>query len=204
MVPAVWNMYTNILLQYPLRTKTMTAAIIFFSSDVYQQKQQPQQPFQWSRAIGGAAFGVVGTTFVHYWWTFLEPLVEFRLIPMQRNRLANTLVKVGLDQTLGAPLYIYTYYVLTNYIQTMLKKEEQHDDGGVLTTWNKSYTKANSMLWPTMIQHWQVWPMVHCVNFYFIPFHHRVIVQNFVLVLWSGYLSHWNHSGNVPSIKDTV
>jgi len=86
----------------------------------------------------------------------------------------------------------------------MLKKEVQHDDGGVLTTWNKSYTKANSMLWPTMIQHWQVWPMVHCVNFYFIPFHHRVIVQNFVLVLWSGYLSHWNHSGNVPSIKDAV
>ena len=49
------------------------------------------------------------------------------------------------------------------------------------------------MLWPTMMQHWKLWPVVHSFNFYFAPLHHRVLVQNVVLVGWSGYLSHLNH-----------
>lgn len=52
------------------------------------------------------------------------------------------------------------------------------------------------MLWPTMMQHWKLWPIVHSFNFYFIPLHHRVLVQNTVLVGWSGYLSHLNHANN--------
>ena len=51
------------------------------------------------------------------------------------------------------------------------------------------------MLPPTMIRHWTLWPAVHTMNFYYIPLHHRVLVQNLVLVGWSGYLSHLNNGG---------
>ena len=53
--------------------------------------------------------------------------------------------------------------------------------------------KASEMIVPTMQQHYKLWPAVHCFNFYFTPLHHRVLVQNTVLVGWSGYLSHMNH-----------
>jgi len=47
------------------------------------------------------------------------------------------------------------------------------------------------------MQHWKIWPAIHSLNFYFIPVHNRVLVQNLVLVGWSGYLSHLNHSREV-------
>jgi hypothetical protein len=37
----------------------------------------------------------------------------------QSSKVVNTVVKVALDQGIGAPLYIYSYYVLTNLGQTM-------------------------------------------------------------------------------------
>ena len=51
------------------------------------------------------------------------------------------------------------------------------------------------MLPPTMMRHWSVWPFVHTINFYYFSLHHRVLVQNLVLVGWSGYLSHLNNGG---------
>jgi len=58
------------------------------------------------------------------------------------------------------------------------------------------------MLWPTMLLHWRLWPLVHSVNFYFVPLQHRVLVQNTVLVGWSGYLSHLNKAGLAPENPD--
>jgi len=59
------------------------------------------------------------------------------------------------------------------------------------------------MLLPTMLRHWTVWPAVHTLNFYFNPLHHRVLVQNLVLVGWSGYLSHLNNGG-LMTPKDEI
>ena len=46
--------------------------------------------------------------------------------------------------------------------------------------------RANQMLMPTMKKHWSVWIPVHTFNFYNFGLHHRVLVQNLVLVGWSG------------------
>ena len=66
----------------------------------------------------------------------------------------------------------------------------------VSKSWKDTNDKATEMLWPTMLQHWKVWPAVHSVNFYFMPLHHRVLVQNTMLVFWSGYLSFLNHGAS--------
>jgi hypothetical protein len=81
---------------------------------------------------------------------------------------------------------------LTNFGQTIHRTMSL---SAVLETWKETNTRAADMLWPTMLKHWQLWPFVHCVNFYFMPLHHRVLVQNTVLVGWSGYLSHLNNGG---------
>ena len=72
----------------------------------------------------------------------------------------------------GAPLYIYSYYVLTNFLQDV-----QDQRVPALQSLHENNEKATEMLWPTMMQHWKLWPIVHSFNFYFCPLHHRVLVQ---------------------------
>ena len=55
--------------------------------------------------------------------------------------------------------------------------------------------RALDMLPDTLVRHWTIWPIVHSLNFYYNPIHHRVLVQNIVLIFWSGYLSHLNNGG---------
>mmetsp|Transcript_49515 Transcript_49515/g.56033 ORF Transcript_49515/g.56033 Transcript_49515/m.56033 type:complete len:93 (-) Transcript_49515:234-512(-) len=42
--------------------------------------------------------------------------------------------------------------------------------------------RAIDLLPGTMIRHWTIWPTVHTLNFYYNPIHHRVSVQNVVLI----------------------
>ena len=74
--------------------------------------------------------------------------------------------------TSGAPFYIYSYYVLTNFLQDL-----QDQRVPALKSLDENNEKALEMLWPTMMQHWKLWPIVHSFNFYFVPIHHRVLVQ---------------------------
>jgi protein Mpv17 len=206
LLSGLWNAYTTSLAKRPLLTKAGIAAVIFFGSDsatqyllrdVKQEKETETNTFQWDapRALSGAAFGVVATTWLHYWWGFLEVAVGARfpvVAASQSSKVVNTVVKVALDQGIGAPLYIYSYYVMTNFGQTI---DRTMSSSAALESWKETNTRAADMLWPTMLKHWQLWPFVHCVNFYFMPLHHRVLVQNTVLVGWSGYLSHLNNGG---------
>jgi Mpv17 / PMP22 family len=81
---------------------------------------------------------------------------------------------------------------LTNFFQDL-----QEGKKDAATSWKETNAKASEMLWPTMMQHWKLWPAVHSLNFYYTPLHHRVLVQNCVLVGWSGYLSHLNHGSSL-------
>ena len=168
------------------------AAVIFGPSDSFTQYCQHSDLFEWDRvrALSGAFFGVIATSWLHFWWGFLEGAVNTR-IPTAQSKLANTLTKVFIDQALGAPLYIYSYYVITNVCPRRQAAATNE------TPWESLQhvrCKASGMLWGTMQQHWTIWPLVHSVNFYYVPLAHRVLVQNTVLIGWSAYLSHLNHN----------
>ena len=100
-----------------------------------------------------------------------------------------------IDQGAGAPLYIFAYYTLTNFLQRVAAEKESITLEKAKKIFVETEERARHMLWPTMTQHWKLWPFVHSMNFYFVPLHHRVLVQNTVLVGWSGYLSHLNKTG---------
>ena len=196
--------------------ESTAAAIIFFSSDVATQlmsytrtdtedgstemNEKPRSvlsifldmntdvDIDWTRATSGAVFGVVGSCYLHVVWGMLETAVETR-VPVRRSRVVNTTVKVLVDQGLSAPVYIYCYYIVTNTIQ----KGMAVATAGVSSSmkdWTDALRsvqqKANDVIVPTMLLHWRVWPLVHSVNFYFVPLQHRVLVQNVVLIGWSG------------------
>lgn len=181
----LWESYTAALLARPLTVKMTTASFIFFCSDsATQYLMDPAADYDVARAGSGAAFGVVATGWLHYWWGFLEGFVGKRL-PVAQHRMSNTLVKVFLDQSIGAPIYIYTYYIITNFLQEWnAQPKESGKSASVLM--QETSNKATEMLPPTMMRHWTLWPAVHTMNFYYNPLHHRVLVQNLVLVGWSG------------------
>lgn len=208
----IWQAYTKSLHERPLVTKATFAATIFFVSDSATQYIvcDDKELFRWNapRALSGAGFGIIATGWLHYWWGFLEATVARRL-PVATHRMANAATKVVLDQAIGAPLYIYTYYVLTNFFQEQLSSASTTtSQRSMAESWKETCAKAQEMLWPTMLKHWRVWIPVHSCNFYFVPLHHRVMVQNTVLTFWSGYLSHLNHQTKIMSpdeeIKDTI
>ncbi|CAB9505246.1 Protein SYM1 [Seminavis robusta] len=187
----VWNAYTTALEKRPLTTKMTAAALIFFTSDSATQRlMDPEESYDIARASSGACFGVVATAYLHVWWGFLETTIG-SLVPAARSRLLNTAVKVVIDQGCAAPLYVYSYYILTKSLQD-ISAQPDRSVGEIL---DESESRARHMLWPTMLQHWKLWPAVHSLNFYFVPIQHRVLVQNTVLVGWSGYLSHLNKTG---------
>jgi protein Mpv17 len=193
-----WDSYSKSLYRRPLTTKATTAAIIFFTSDSAAQfltrDRDTDFYFNVSRALSGSFFGIVATGYLHVWWGFLEGAIGTRL-PVQQYRLTNTLVKVVVDQGLGAPFYIYSYYVVTNFLQRM-SDNNGPDAKSPEQVLQETNAKASAMLWPTMLRHWRLWPLVHSFNFYFVPLHHRVLVQNLVLVGWSGCKYEFSSTAN--------
>mmetsp|Transcript_22340 Transcript_22340/g.55360 ORF Transcript_22340/g.55360 Transcript_22340/m.55360 type:complete len:333 (-) Transcript_22340:435-1433(-) len=221
-----WDKYTEALIARPLLVKGGAAAVIFTFSDTATQKiMDPESEWDASRALSGAGFGVVATCWLHYWWGFLEVVINKRM-PVGsygQNKLVNALGKVVADQLVGAPLYIYGYYCVTHFgtefqsqmaeqkkdseeIQestktktttTTTKSTEESPDTSsiVITLMKETSDRALEMLPDTLLRHWTLWPIVHTWNFYYNPIHHRVLVQNIVLIFWSGYLSHLNNGG---------
>mmetsp|Transcript_22734 Transcript_22734/g.53702 ORF Transcript_22734/g.53702 Transcript_22734/m.53702 type:complete len:326 (-) Transcript_22734:481-1458(-) len=215
-----WAKYTEALIARPLLVKGGAASFIFLVSDSATQKlMNPEADWDGSRALSGAGFGVVATCWLHYWWGFLEVVVNKR-IPAGaygQNKFINALGKVVADQLVGAPLYIYSYYCVTHFgkewmaIQGTMKNEQhenkhEKEETGMVETAHTKTPSVNSlmketsdraleMLPDTILRHWTLWPLVHTINFYYNPIHHRVLVQNIVLIFWSGYLSHLNNGG---------
>jgi hypothetical protein len=239
----LWNKYTEALIARPLLVKGGTASIIFFLSDTMTQRllysnsntddddntdnntksESDVWIWDYNRSLSGAGFGIVATCWLHYWWGFLEIVVNKRLPVCAingTNKFINTLGKVFLDQVIGAPIYIYSYYCITHFGKefskmNLLNNTNDNDDNkNKGTTTNKTTAmttttttelmketsnRAIEMLPVTMIRHWTIWPAVHTLNFYYNPIHHRVLVQNLVLIFWSGYLSHLNNGGLVSN-----
>ena len=153
-------------------------------------------PFEFNiqRALSASSFGVVGTIYLHYWWNFLERFVNSRFPISQAksaSRLTNTAVKVLIDQSISAPLYNWCYFFITNAVHSHVQSD------GMTDRLESAASKATEMIGPLMLKHWRVWPAIHGLNFYFTPVQNRVLVQNLVLVGWSGYLSHLNHSQEI-------
>jgi len=207
----LWRRYSESVLRRPLLTKAATAAAIFFVSDtaaqyvvrdVGEEDGVESEEFVWdgSRALSGSAFGIVATAWLHYWWNLLEVVAEAR-VPVARYRLANAAVKVLIDQSVGAPMYVYTYYAVTNFLRRLADETDPTAGDTTARAWKDTNAKAREMLWPTMARHWTVWPLVHSLNFYFVPLHHRVLVQNAALVGWSGYLSYLNNNAAAALVK---
>ena len=85
--------------------------------------------------------------------------------------------------------------------------DDDDDDKNTFDTtvlFRQTCDRAAEMLPSTMLRHWTLWPAVHTLNFYYNQIHHRVLVQNIVLIGWSAYLSHLNNGGLLMTPEEEV
>ncbi|XP_023930668.1 protein Mpv17-like isoform X2 [Lingula anatina] len=85
------------------------------------------------------------------------------------------LKKVFCDQAFFAPSF------LTVFITTMgwLRGDP----------WSEIQEKVKRDFLPILMANYQLWIPVQISNFYFVPFHHRILVVNVVALFWNTYLA---------------
>ena len=92
--------------------------------------------------------------------------------------LRGALARVAADQFfIGTPLFNSVFFYSTGrFAQGM-----SHDE---------ACQNVADRLLPMVVTHWSFWVPFHTLNFYLVPFRHRVLPAQVALFGWSAFLSH--------------
>ena len=118
-------------------------------------------------------FFMMGTCFIgpglRVWYGVLERTVT-------GTGMTLALKKMLCDQIIWAPAFVATFFCLSD----ALSRKSVED---IKLNLQQNYPQAMKM-------NYYVWPAVQMINFYFVPFTHRVIVANCVALFWNTYLAY--------------
>lgn len=180
------QMYGSLLQRYPIRTKSITAAIVFALSDVLAQRLQKKEkrnvspgqqkqrattkPLQWSRiwassAIGFFYFGPAA----HFWYEWI-----FSILP--GTSLVSILQKAILGQLIFGPTFTCVFFA-AGLLQS-----------GTFTVRNW-LTKIRSDLPGAWIAGTGFWPIVDLISFSLVPPQWIPLFINFCSLIWTTYLA---------------
>jgi len=198
----VWDAYCTVLNERPLFTKILTGVMGTFLGDLLAQflrsitgqgkknqrqgqlspVQQPLLEFDALRSARLVLFSaMVGTPLSQLWFSFLDAAV----FPEDPTSMAAVLMKMGLDQTLMAPLMTMVFFAAMKALEGKP---------------GEAVTEVQTKLQPTMMANWMVWPLAHVVNFALVPPAQRILYVNVVNIAWTAFMSHMQ-SGDKDSQK---
>lgn len=167
--------YTNMLIQKPFITKSVTSFITFGLGDIIcqflEKKSNPLKQFDYIRAIRQGSFGVIMTPYLHLQYNILMP----KFFPLG-NSYTNLIKLLVYDQTINASVFIFVFFTYIDLLSGLNLK----------TSLNNTMCKFKS----TLIANWKVWPLVTIINFTLIPPPYRVFLANIVGLFWNVYLSY--------------
>jgi hypothetical protein len=81
------------------------------------------------------SFAVVSTSYIHFWYGFLERSVE-KVVSMAYNRVLHTVIKVFIDQTTNSVFYNAVFFYLTARLEGKPSEE--------------AIQRVDERLWPQM------------------------------------------------------
>lgn len=172
MVSRLVSTYLKYLNSHPWTTTSVATGFFCGFGDVIAQQgieKRGLKNHNIRRTLKMTSIGlfVVGPG-IRKWYLILE-----KLAPGSGSK--QTIKKVVLDQLLWAPAINCTVFVLSDKIDG--KTNEQ-----VKTNLSTNYIQ-------TMKVNYLIWPGVQLANFYFVPFQHRILVVNVVVVFWNTFLA---------------
>lgn len=116
---------------------------------------------------------------VRFWYGVMDKSIKVK------SPLHRTLIKVGIDQIIFAPIFIALLVSTISYMQ----------DQNVQLIEEKLRTQYKDIL----IGNYYVWPWVQLVNFRFVPLNYQVLLTQIVAFFWNSYISWKTHTHSVES-----
>ncbi|KAI4215500.1 MAG: hypothetical protein LQ351_001969 [Letrouitia transgressa] len=175
----------------PLVTATLQAAFLSLCSSAVATFLSPKRPPVFALFI----FSILSTPPNYLWQQYIEkelPGYAIKKVESDLNFLGgtpggkgitikrrlnvrNTLVKVGLDQTIGALVNTSAYVGAVQLLR------------GVPP--GLCWQAVKEQTWPLMIAGYKVWPLVSLLNFTVVPVEKRVVVGSLVGLGWGVFLA---------------
>lgn len=164
-----WAAYNDALDKKPLITKSMTSLVGWALGDLIAQKFIGKAAFDLSRFLRLSAFGALyhGPS-GHYFYNWLD-----RKIDGKGPKVVAT--KVLIDQVFWCPIFMSVFFTYLGLVSG--------DSLSVIGS------KINADLLNACKGSWKVWPLVHAINFRFIPTKLRLFYINVVQIFFNVFLS---------------
>ena len=182
-----WGIYSKLLIQKPLLTKSLTSCATNAFSDVLCQKliitsKEEESDTSTSAAsidqerLGQAAVtGLVWSgPITHYWYKILFGKLTISI----NDPIIGLVVQILLDSIIFSPITISGYFTLRSIME----------GSGIEGIKDKLSTR----LVKTVLGAWKFWPAANIINFGFIPLEFRVLYMNVLSIFWSFYLTYVN------------
>ncbi len=168
----IWRGYTRLLEKYPWRTQAANTCLLMGTGDfIAQAAIERRKAINYDRLrtmrFLGVGFVVFGPG-MHLWYSSLDKFIK-------GSRNSVVLRKVFMDQGLFLPFYLATFIALMGALRRENVPEIKH--------------KLHRDYKPMLLASYSLWPAVQLINFYLIPNSHRVLVINFVGLLWNTYIA---------------
>mmetsp|Transcript_2098 Transcript_2098/g.6273 ORF Transcript_2098/g.6273 Transcript_2098/m.6273 type:complete len:252 (-) Transcript_2098:138-893(-) len=159
------EVYLTMLEVEPLQTKIMTSIILYCLSDIIAQLIEGTKVLKLERTLRFCVFGgLVWTPFLHYWYNFLEHMV-------QPTNILHTALMVLCDQGIGTPIYMVTFFSA----MSIMKREP----------WMAAQKKIREEGRKIVLITWAFWVPVQLCNFTFVPLHLRILAVNSLSLIWN-------------------
>ena len=91
------------------------------------------------------------------------PILESILIFTPHSGTKAVVTKVALDQALFAPSFLCVFVTAVSTLQGLGMKE-------IKENLSQNYLDI-------VLTNWKIWPATQLINFYFVPFQHRILVS---------------------------
>lgn len=166
--------YSTSLTTRPITTKSCTAGVTFFLSDVCAQKienkNKKDAKYDWTRTLVSTAVGLFyfGPA-AHLWYDWV-----FSILPS--TSLVSTLQKAALGQLIFGPLFTCIFFA------TSLMQSGTFNFG----TWGKKIKADLPSAW---LSGTGFWPLVDLISFSIVPVKYIPLFVNFCSFVWTIYLS---------------
>eukprot|EP00092_Neocalanus_flemingeri_P000357 GFUD01000379.1.p1 GENE.GFUD01000379.1~~GFUD01000379.1.p1 ORF type:complete len:183 (-),score=49.43 GFUD01000379.1:64-612(-) len=168
----LWRAYTKFVDKFPWGSQILQTGVLCASGDVIAQvvvERKKLEDFEMARV---GRFFIMGSCVVapciRSWYLVLEKIVKF-----QGTKAA--ISKMALDQAFFAPCFLVVFVTAASALQGLSFKDI------------KKNLDANYV--DIVLTNWKIWPATQMMNFYFVPFQHRILVVNIVALFWNTYLA---------------
>mmetsp|Transcript_8111 Transcript_8111/g.17483 ORF Transcript_8111/g.17483 Transcript_8111/m.17483 type:complete len:271 (-) Transcript_8111:156-968(-) len=167
---AFWNAYNSQLAARPILIKALTSLVGFALGDILAQSVlNKDEEFDSARLLRMALFGLLvhGPT-GHFFYGAMD-----RAIP--GTEAWKVVTKVAIDQIAWAPIFTVGFFTFIGLLEG--------------NSTDQIIDKIKADTWTGVTGSWRVWPIVHAINFRFIPTSQRLLYINSIQILYNVFLS---------------